>query len=128
MLYLKKSRESHNSFLVYLPPCVFGAAASVWAAPGLVRAVSWHDAVFLTAVGVLAFAGQVLMSYGYRYVKATEGSIIGMSEILFSVMLSAAFLGEHMTPRFFAGGALVMAGLAVNQLDFVRAAYRRITG
>ena len=124
--YLKKSRESHNSFLVYLSPCVFGAAASLWAAPGLVRAVSWHDAGFLAAVGVLAFGGQVLMSFGYRYVKATEGSIIGLSEILFSVMLSAAFLGEHMTPRFFAGGALVMAGLAINQLDFIRAAYRRI--
>ena len=126
--YLKKSRESHNSFLVYLSPCVFGAAASAWAAPGLVRSVSWNGAFFLAAVGVLAFAGQVLMSYGYRYVKATEGSIIGMSEILFSVMLSATLLGEHMTPRFFAGGAFVMAGLVVNQLDFMRAAYRRITG
>jgi drug/metabolite transporter (DMT)-like permease len=124
--FLKRARESHNSFLVYLAPCLFGAVASMWTVPELARAVSLRDMFFLLLVGVLAFAGQILMSFGYRYVSATEGSIIGMSEILFSVMISAALLGEEMTPRFFAGGACVLAGLGVNQLDMVRAAYRHV--
>ncbi|HEY1407065.1 MAG TPA: DMT family transporter [Spirochaetota bacterium] len=126
--YLKKSREYHNSFLVYLSPCIIGAVMSAWAAPELVHPKGAHDLFFLFLVGLFAFAGQVVMSFGYRYVTPTQGSIVGTMEILFSVLLSNLFLHEEMTRRFFVGGAFILAGLVINQGDFFKAGLRRLRG
>lgn len=111
MHFVKLSRRDHSPLMVYLAPCLAGTAATVWALPGLLAA-SGSDGLLLVLVGVLAFTGQIILTWGMKDIPATSASLLGLSEILFAVTLSAAFLGEVMPPGFFLGGALLLAGLA----------------
>jgi drug/metabolite transporter (DMT)-like permease len=126
--FIKRSRESDNSFLIYLSPCIFGFMITCFSAKDAVSISSSGDAVLLILVGVFAFIGQIFLAWGFRYVPATAGSVLGMAEILFSITLSLLFLGEVMKPRFFAGGALIIAGLLVNQAGMMRRIVSRVAG
>jgi drug/metabolite transporter (DMT)-like permease len=115
MHFVRKVRQDHNASLVYLAPCLFGLVATSFAAPGL-GSVAASDWGFLIVIGVLAFAGQFFMGWGLKFIAATAGSLLGLSEILFAVSLSALVLGEAMPPRFFLGALLLLAGLITTAL------------
>jgi drug/metabolite transporter (DMT)-like permease len=113
--FVQLSLRRNSSFIVYLSACVFGAAAtsfSLFRIPDLPPR-SW---CLLGVVGVFAFTGQILMTKGYRYISATGGSIAGLAEVPLTVCASAAILGEHITARFVAGAAVIVAGLVLNFL------------
>ncbi|GHV07330.1 permease [Clostridia bacterium] len=66
----------------------------------------------LLSVGV-AYTLQVV---GQRGVKPEKAAIIFSLESLFSVVGGAVLLGEQMTPRGYAGCALIFAGIILSQL------------
>jgi drug/metabolite transporter (DMT)-like permease len=115
MHFVRRVRQGHSASLVYLAPCLFGTIATSFALPGLstIAVADWGP---LLLIGALAFAGQFLMGWGLKFIAATAGSLLGLSEILFAVSLSAVFLGEAMPPRFFLGGALLLGGLVTTAL------------
>jgi drug/metabolite transporter (DMT)-like permease len=117
--FVKATRRDHGPFLVYLAPCLLGLAGSSFAARGLVGlgASEWTA---LAAIGILTFTGQVLLAFGLKYLAATTGSLLGLSELLVALSLSAIFLGEPMRPRFLLGAALLVAALVANGLTIGR--------
>jgi drug/metabolite transporter (DMT)-like permease len=127
MHFVKRVRRDHGALLTYLAPCVLGLAGTSFAAPGLARigAADWAP---LVLIGVLAFLGQFLMGWGLKYLAATAGSLLGLSEILFALSLSAAFLGESMPPRFSLGSAILLGGLVLTALVMGRRPQRSFMG
>jgi drug/metabolite transporter (DMT)-like permease len=123
MHFVKRVRRDHSAFLTYLAPCVLGVAGTSFAAPALgsIAAADWG---LLAAIGAIVFLGQVLLAWGLKYLAATSGSLLGLSEILFALSLSAAVLGETMRPRFFLGAALLVAALVTTVLASGRARNR----
>lgn len=115
MHFVKRVRRDHGAALVYLAPCLLGIVCTCFAVPDL-SSVAGRDWLVICLIGALAFAGQFLMGWGLKYLAATAGSLLGLSEILFAVSLSAAFLGELMPPRFFLGAALLLGGLVTTAL------------
>lgn len=115
MHFVKASRRDHGPLLVYLAPCLVGLVLTSWAFPGLLH-LGLGDLSLVVLVGTLAFSGQVLLTWGMKFLAATAASLLGLSEILFAVGLSAAFLGEVMPPRFFLGAAILVGGLALTGL------------
>ena len=102
--------------VIYLSACVFGLLISSFSAPEIVNVQSGWAFLMLTLIAAASFIGQMLMTYGFKYVGATQGSILGYTEILLTITASF-FLGEDFKPRFFIGGAIVVIGLVVNQLE-----------
>jgi len=115
MHFVKRVRRDHSALLTYLAPCVLGVVGTAFAAPGLgaIRGADWGP---LVLIGTVAFLGQFLMGWGLKYLAATTGSLLGLSEILFALSLSAAFLSEAMPPRFFLGAAILLGGLVSTML------------
>ena len=111
--FLKKSREQNNSFVVYLSACIFGAAVCLYSAP---QAVQVRPVTFLLLVllSFLAFAGQICMTFGFKYIAATKGSITGLAEVPLTILLSALFLSEEMNARFVTGTFIILFGLIIN--------------
>lgn len=109
--YVKKSRSENNPFLVYLSACVFGL---LWclASIGEVRHLTGPGALALALVAVFGFVGQVFAGYGFKYVTATTGGIMGLAEVPLTVAFSA-LLGEEMRPRFWLGTLLILAGILI---------------
>jgi drug/metabolite transporter (DMT)-like permease len=113
--FIKKARERNSVYSVYLSACLFGLLLCAGSAAEIKYAVSSRAWAMLLAVGLLAFLGQSLLAYGYKYVTASRGSIIGFAETLFTLLLSFVILSEEMKPRFWLGAALILAGLLINQ-------------
>lgn len=123
MHFVKRVRQDHNTFLVYLAPCLLGLAVTAFSFPQLAT-VTAPQLLLLLTIGGLSFLGQVLMAWGLRFLPATAGSMLGLSEIVFALSLSAAFLGEVMLPRFFLGTAVILGGLVLTVIVIQRSRRR----
>ncbi|MBD3388651.1 MAG: EamA family transporter [Candidatus Altiarchaeales archaeon] len=111
--YIRKSRERNNPVIVYLAPCLLGLLAC---SPSIGESANLElsGVLLLSSVAVLTFLGQLNLTYGYRYVQPTRGSVISFFTIPLAILFSL-FIGEEMTLRFFIGTALIMLGLFINR-------------
>lgn len=111
--FLQKSRESNHTIIVYLAAAFFGLAFTApWA--GSACALSWPLAAMLAGVGIVSLAGQLLMSYGFKYIHPTRGSIIAYSSLPLTMGASFLLFREKYHPLFFLGTGLIVAGLVIN--------------
>jgi drug/metabolite transporter (DMT)-like permease len=112
--FTRLARQTNNSFMVYLYPCMFGIIINIGHVPEIALIASLHDLSLLLLVGVLSFIGQILSAFAFKYIEATPGRVFGMAEIIFSITLGVLFAGEHVTPQFFGGLAIIVVGLLLN--------------
>ncbi len=94
ILYLNISRQHHdvNTILFFM----FGIGALVMFALFRGR-FFWPDRVsffYLTACAVIGIVGQFLITVGFRYITAVEGSIISSMRIFLAAMLGPFLVGE----------------------------------
>lgn len=120
--HLKRARVTDDPVALYLSPCVFGlpVVASLAVATGGMPSTP-HPAAIAMAVGlgIIVFAAQILMTWGYKYVNAASGSRIFYLEIVFAVLLGA-LIGERLKPAFFVGAAVIFAGLSLDWIALIR--------
>ncbi len=110
--YVQKSREKNGTALVYMSAALFGL---IFTSPHGMTAgyVPGTEIMVLIAVGALSLVSQLTMTYGFKYIHPTRGSILAYSSLPLT-LLGSFFLGEEFTMRFFAGIVLIFAGLWVN--------------
>jgi drug/metabolite transporter (DMT)-like permease len=59
--------------------------------------------------------GQVLMNQGFKFCKASEGSVILMSEVVFTGIAGVVIFKDPVTPNFWVGASLIMgSGVGLN--------------
>ena len=104
-LNLARRNESTPVILFYLMAIgtlVNGAAmAPVFVMP---QKAQW---LWLIGSGALGVAGQVCITYGYKYITARAGSLVSTSRILYAVLLGMMVFGEALSWRIVAGGMLI---------------------
>jgi drug/metabolite transporter (DMT)-like permease len=111
--YIKILRELHNSIMVYLPACIFGILFTL---PSIREGINltFNSFALLALIAITVFIAQMFMSYGYKHVSPTRGSIIALTAVPL-VILFSYFIGEEMKIRFFIGTAFIIAGLIINR-------------
>lgn len=73
------------------------------------------DLALATALGAVVLAlGMILYTIGSRTLPAAEATLISLVEVMLAPIWVWAFLGETATPATFAGGAVVLAAVALN--------------
>jgi drug/metabolite transporter (DMT)-like permease len=80
----------------------------------------WWLAVAELAV-VAAAVAYLLGAIGARRLGSTVASFVGLTEVLFAVLLAWGLLGELPTPTQLGGGALIMAGVVAVRTGELRA-------
>ncbi len=80
----------------------------------------WWAAVGELAV-VAAAAAYLLGAIGARRLGSTVASFVGLTEVLFAVLLAWLLLGELPTPVQLAGGVLILAGVGAVRVGELRA-------
>jgi drug/metabolite transporter (DMT)-like permease len=113
--YIRRVSQKNSIFHVYLSACIFGFLCTLFTWPEVRLLVPGIPLVALLLIAALAFIGQMVMAFGYRFVTASRGSIIGYSETLMTVTLSVLLLGEELKLRFVLGGMLILVGLVLSQ-------------
>lgn len=113
VIFIKKARETDSSLMIYLSPCLFGTIAIPFTF-GEFTGITVNGFILLFLIGLLTFVAQVMMTYGYKEVPASKGSIIFYLETILTIFLSLLIVDEVITSRFIIGCMLVILGLVVN--------------
>lgn len=65
----------------------------------------------LVAAALCGLAGQIMITFGYRYVSASQGSLLSSSGVLISAVLGTIFFADPLHWSVLAGGLLVLVSL-----------------
>lgn len=64
--------------------------------------------LLLLASAAVGVAGQICITYGYKYITARAGGLVSTSRILYAVILGMLVFSEDLTWRIAAGGLLIL--------------------
>jgi drug/metabolite transporter (DMT)-like permease len=106
---IKKLRQTDTAYMIYLAQCVFGMLVVGWPAATSSFAFPAAAWVLLLGIGVLATAAQLSMTWAYKHVPATEGSLLAFLVPVLNVVLGVLVFGERMRLSTLVGSALVLA-------------------
>jgi len=107
---IRKLRETDSSWNIFFSLCLFGFliglpfAAAKYHPP---TPLQWR---VMLLIGLLATASQMLMTYSFKYCKATEGSIIMMMQIVASLAVGYFFFAELPDRLSLVGGMMILGG------------------
>jgi drug/metabolite transporter (DMT)-like permease len=77
-----------------------------------------QNGYLLVLIALLLLIGQVVMNHGLRFCKASEGSLILMSEIVFAGIASFLIFKDQVTWNFLAGAFLIIgSGIGLNLMS-----------
>lgn len=113
IIFIKKARETDSSLIIYLSPCIFGMVTMPFTYGEFIK-ITMSGFMLLSLIGILTFAAQIMMAYGYKEVPASKGSIIFYLETILTIFLSMMIVDEIITYRFIIGCTLVILGLVIN--------------
>ena len=113
IIFLNLSRRYHDTETILFYMFGLGTLLIYAAFARHIFVPSRLEAYYLIMCGGLGIGGQYLLTLGFRYVTAVEGSIISSTRILLAAMLGPLIAGDHGLQ--FAGwlGALMIFGANV---------------
>jgi drug/metabolite transporter (DMT)-like permease len=105
---IKKLRETDSPFIIYLAQCVFGLLVVGWPTATSSFGFAGVEWLILLAIGLVATVAQLTMTWAYKHVPATEGSLLAFLTPVLNVLLGILVFGEQMRASTLAGSALVL--------------------
>lgn len=117
VIAITRCRDTDSSTNVFWSQSLFGILAVAypmathWAMPTL------PQVGVMIGVGLLAAAGQLLMTYAYKHTGATQGSLLSLITPVLGGAIGVACFHEPLTLRFMVGTLLILLAcgyLAVN--------------
>ncbi len=108
---LRGARRTESSWTIYASFTLFGLLATGPFAAASFRVPSALDALLLLFVGGGAVAGQLLMTFAYRWVTNLQGGIMMQLTVALTMGLGALFLGERLTSLQLLGAVLTLGGV-----------------
>ncbi|MFP4067429.1 MAG: DMT family transporter [Spirochaetota bacterium] len=108
---LREARKHDDSPLILFYLFLFGTMASFFVMlPGF-RIPPAGAAGALLGVGFCAFAGQLTLTVGYRYISAAGGSIVSAARIVFAAVLGTLVFADPLGWKTILGGTLIVMSL-----------------
>jgi drug/metabolite transporter (DMT)-like permease len=101
-------RARQDSRIIYAFQCFVGTLFSIPFTIGHVRLPGTEEAGLLAVLAVFGLLAQVIMNYGFRFIRAAEGATLMMIEAVLTAFVGAVFFHESLTFGFFAGAAMIL--------------------
>jgi drug/metabolite transporter (DMT)-like permease len=116
--YTKRARVNNGVDIIYLAVCASGILVTFWTAPQALH-LGLRSGALLLASAVVGYGGQVSLTWGVKYMKASEAGIISFLKIPMTIAFGL-FLGEGLGWRFAAGTLVVIGGLVIAEAGRAR--------
>lgn len=115
MVLIHKARQTNGPLIIYFYFCLMGGILSF---PFFIKGFevpSFHHGILLVLLGLMLLVGQVLMNQAFKFCKASEGSLIMMSEIVFAGIAGFLMFKDPLTSHFLIGAFLIIgSGVGLN--------------
>jgi drug/metabolite transporter (DMT)-like permease len=109
ILSIKKLHETDTSRAILFSQCFFGLI--IVEAPALPEGYSFTLTAWMTllSIGLLATIAQLQMTHAYKFIGATEGSLLCMLTPVINVLLGMIFFHEPVSVRALIGCVIVLS-------------------
>jgi len=115
MVLTRKLRKTNGPLIIYFYFCVVGGIVSFpffvgnFTMPGIPQ---WS---LLIVLALFLLFAQLFMNQGFKYCKASEGSVILMSEVVFTGIAGVILFNDSLSLSFWLGACLIVgSGVALN--------------
>jgi drug/metabolite transporter (DMT)-like permease len=111
IITLSIAREHDSTVLIVFYLMAIGAVCNAFILAPVFEMPHSSDLPFLIGSGLMGVLGQVLLTMGYKNVKAKAGSMVSSSRIIFAATMGFFFFSEALSTRILAGGFLIIAAI-----------------
>lgn len=109
IVVVRKLREDHSPFVIYLSQCGVGFWVMLLPANLKPSDIGISGGLVLLAIGLTATGGQLMMTYAYRHLTVVGGSLLAMLTPVLTTLIGLVFFREAVGLRGGLGIALVIA-------------------
>ena len=124
---ITKCRKTDSSTNIFWSQCLFGLAIVGWPAFrtwGAPSAVQW---MMLLGIALFATAGQLAMTYAYKFTGAAYGSLLGLLTPVIGTAIGILYFKESPSAGFFVGAALILVACGYLSFNPVSRAVREVS-
>lgn len=118
MVLAHKARQTNSPFVIYFYFCLIGGMITFpfmlqnFTVPGI------QNGILLVLIALMLLIGQVLMNHGLKFCKASEGSLILMSEVVITGIAGFMIFKDPVTWNFLVGAFLIIgSGIGLNLMS-----------
>jgi drug/metabolite transporter (DMT)-like permease len=122
VIAITRCRATDSSTNIFWSQSLFGIVAVAWPLATHWAPPSLGQIVAMVGVGLLAAAGQLLMTYAYKHTGAAQGSLLSLFTPVLGGLIGVLAFHEAFGLRFALGAALILVACAVLALNPVRRA------
>jgi len=121
VMFVKKLSATESSRSIFLAQCLGGFWIILLPAHVGPSPEGWVPAVLLLSIGLAAAAGQLLMTWSYKHVDVSTGSLLGTLVPVINICAGVWFFGESFLPVEMVGAALTLTACLLLVLVKMRA-------
>lgn len=108
VMFVKKLSATESSRSIFLAQCLGGFWIILLPAHVGPSPEGWVPAVLLLAIGLTAAAGQLLMTWSYKHVDVSTGSLLGTLVPVINIGAGVLFFGERFEAVELVGASLTL--------------------
>jgi drug/metabolite transporter (DMT)-like permease len=108
IIFIKKARETDNSFTIFFYLSLIGAIISGIPIISVHIMPNLYELTLLVGLSLTGAIGQLLMTYAFKFSSATEAGIITLSTVIFSMLEGVWFFNESISIMMIAGTIFIL--------------------
>lgn len=108
---IRAARRTESSWAIYTSFTAIGLLVTAPFGLAQFRAPTPRQWLLLGFVGAASVAGQLLMTYAYRWVTNLQAGAFSQLTVVLSLLLGVGFLGDRLAPLQIVGSGLALAGV-----------------
>ena len=109
VICVTRCRETDTSANIFWSQSLFGIVLVAWPAAANWALPTPGEWAWLVGIGLLAAAGQLSMTYAYKFTGAAHGSLLSLLTPVLGTVIGILYFHERHSAGFFAGAALILA-------------------
>jgi len=124
VICVTRSRATDTSTNIFWSQSLFGMAITAWPLATNWELPSGTDWLWLVAIGLVAAAGQLTMTYAYKHTGASQGSLLSLTAPVMSALIGILYFREPYSAWYIAGSSLIIGACVYMALNPVKQAAR----
>lgn len=113
IVIVKILRDSESSYSIFFSQCVIGFWLVVLPANMIPCSIGISGGIILLLIGITAAIGQLAMTYSYKFLSASTGSLLAILTPIFNVLLGVFLFSEKLSLKGITGILLILLSCAV---------------
>lgn len=118
VVLIRRVRKTNGPLIIYFYFCVVGGAVSFPLFIGNFAMPGFDLSMLLVVLSIIFLIAQLFMNQGFKFCRASEGSVVLMSEVVFTGVAGVLLFHDSLRLSFIIGACLIVgSGVGLNLIN-----------